>query len=86
MRIHIVLSGRNYDAGEAIPAELTLAEGASLDDALAALAGHLPGGNSLPATCLVAVSGTHLGTLGGHRPRLLRDGDEVLLLTPVAGG
>ena len=86
MKVQIILSGRNYDVGEAIPAALTLADGASLDDALGALARQMPGGKGLPGTCLVAVSGTHLGTVGKHRPRALRDGDELLELAPVAGG
>ena len=46
----------------------------------------LPGDNPLSASCLVAVSGMHLGTLADHRPQTLKDGDELLLLAPVAGG
>ena len=86
MNVRIVLSGRNYDLGEVIPAELMLPDGASLDDALSALARQMPGGKGLPASCLLAVSGVHLGTVGAHRPRPLRDGDELLVLAPVAGG
>ena len=46
----------------------------------------MPEGRGLPASCLVAVSGTHLGTLGNHRPHSLEEGDELVLITPVAGG
>ncbi len=86
MKVRVVISGRSYDAAAAMPEQLTLPEGASVDDALQALADHLPGGSGLPASCLVAVSGTHLGTVGSHQPHVLRDGDELLLIVPVAGG
>ena len=86
MKIRLVIAGRNYHAARAVPDHLLLPEGASLDDALAALAAHLSNGDRLPESCLVAVAGAHLGNLRSHRPRLLRDGDELLLIAPVAGG
>jgi molybdopterin converting factor small subunit len=86
MVIRIVVSGRNYDLAERIPRRLTLGEGATLDEALNALAGLLPDGRALPASCLIAVSGTHLGTIGRHRDQPLAEEDELLLLAPVAGG
>jgi len=70
-----------------VPATLhSLPEGATLDDALTAVAGHLPADRPLPPSCLVAVSGTHVGTLGSHPARQLADGDELVLIAPVAGG
>jgi molybdopterin converting factor small subunit len=33
----------------------------------------------------VALSGVHLGTLRSHQARQLADGDELLILAPVAG-
>ena len=86
MQVRIVIAGRHYDAAESIPKELTLPPECSLDAALQTLQGLLPNGTRLPDSCLVAVSGVHLGTLGKHRPQVLRPGDELLLLAPVAGG
>jgi hypothetical protein len=86
MKIQLTISGRNYDAAASLPRELTLPEGASLQVALDRLAELLPDGQRLPNACLVAVSGQHVGTLRSASPRILRDGDELLLLAPVAGG
>lgn len=86
MKIRIIISGRSYDASEEIPSELSLADGASLDDALAQLAACLPEGRSLPNSCLLAVSGKHIGTLANHADHPIKDGDELVLIAPVAGG
>ena len=86
MRIRLVISGRHYDAAEAIPEELLLPDGCSLDEALETLAKLLGDQNRLPDSCLVAVSGSHLGTLSDHNTRTLSDGDELVLIAPVAGG
>lgn len=86
MKVRLTISGRSYDAAENIPGRLTLPDGCSLDDALQSVADLMPEGRGLPASCLVAVSGTHLGTLGNHRPHSLEEGDELVLITPVAGG
>jgi molybdopterin converting factor small subunit len=86
MRVRVVVSGRNYDTAEAIPQDLTLPEGCSVDEALRAVAEFCRQGNALPESCLVAVSGTHLGTLRSHKPEVLTDGDELVLIAPVAGG
>lgn len=86
MKIQIVISGRSYDAAETLPEFLTLPDGASVDDAVEALRGLLPEGRSLADSCLVAVSGVHLGTLKSHTERPLTDGDELVLIAPVAGG
>jgi molybdopterin converting factor small subunit len=86
MRLCVVISGRNYDAAQCVPRELTVPDGCSLDAALETLAGLMPADRPLSGDCLVAVSGTHVGTLRRHRPHVLREGDELLLLAPVAGG
>jgi len=86
MNVRVVLSGRNYDVADSVPEQLTLPDGASVDDALQRLAPLIPGEKGLPGSCLLAVSGTHLGTVNKHRPRVLSDGDELLVLAPVAGG
>lgn len=84
MHIRVVITGRNYHALGTAPVELDLPEGSTVQAALEALAGRL--GAPLPETCLVAVSGAHLGTVRNHVPRQLAPGDELLLLAPVAGG
>ena len=86
MKVKVVISGRSYDAAESIPEYLTLPDGGSVDDALSALVGLFPKERPLPESCLIAVSGTHLGTIRSHGPRQLQDGDELVLITPVAGG
>ena len=86
MKVRIVISGRSYDAAGAVPDELSLPDGASLSEALEVLAEHLPQGRSLPPTCLVALSGKHLGTLASHAEHAMKDGDELVLIAPVAGG
>ena len=86
LNVQIVFIGRRYDAARSIPERLCLPEGATVDDALKAIAKQLSGDNPLSASCLVAVSGMHLGTLAEHRSATLKDGDELVLLAPVAGG
>ena len=86
MQLRLFISGRNYNLAEGIPDRLTLPDGATLDDALKALAALLPGETWLPASCLVALSGRHCGTVANHLPEKLRDGDELVILAPVAGG
>ena len=86
MKVRVVISGRAYDATEQIPQQITLPEGCRVDEALQTLAGLLPTGKELPGSCLIAVSGTHLGTLDQHQPRVLTDGDELVVIAPVAGG
>ncbi len=83
MNVGLVISGRSYDTAGKLPDELTLEAGASVDVALAEVA-KLTG--ELPASCLLAVSGTHLGTLGSHREHVLSEGDEIVVIAPVAGG
>ena len=86
MKVRLVVSGRSYDAAEKIPEELTLPEACSVDEALRAVGELFPGQRPLPESCLIAVSGTHLGTLGSHGDRELREGDELVIIAPVAGG
>jgi molybdopterin converting factor small subunit len=86
MKVRLVISGRSYDAAETIPDELSLPDGASVSEAIDELAGHFSEGRSLPRSCLLAVSGKHLGTLASHAEHVLQDGDELVLIVPVAGG
>ncbi len=86
LNVQVVFIGRRYDAAQAVPERLCLPDGATVDDALKAITAPLSGDHPLSASCLVAVSGMHLGTLADHRSESLKDGDELLLLAPVAGG
>ena len=86
MKIRLVVSGRSYPASGSLPQELTLPEGASLEEALELLQQQFSEGNSLPPTCMLALSGAHLGTLATHQTRTLCDGDELVVIAPVAGG
>ena len=86
MKIHLMVSGRNYHAAMQLPDELDLPDDATLDGALAQLADLMPAGAGLSPNSLVAVSGTHVGTLAAHPNKDLRDGDELVVVAPVAGG
>ena len=92
MKIRLVISGRNHPTSDAVPEHLDISDGATVDDALRSLAEQLAdvtGSDSdapLPNSCLIALSGTHLGTLADHRSPPLSDGDELVVIAPVAGG
>lgn len=86
MNIQVVITGRGYDAAANVPERLTLPDGCGLDEALRTVAAMMPGEKGLPESCLVAVGGNHLGTVSSHGPCVLRDGDELMIIAPVAGG
>ena len=66
------------------PKSLELPEPARLDDALQRIAAALA--EPIASSCLISVSGRHVGTLADHPNCQLSDGDELLLLAPIAGG
>lgn len=86
MKINLHISGRGYHLAAQAPASLELADGATVLEAIAQLRKLLPNPQSLPASCLVILAGKHLGTLSRLTDAPLHDGDELLLLAPVAGG
>ena len=86
MRTPVIFAGRSYHLAEQLPEALDLPAGSTVDDALRVLSTHLPDDQPFPPSCLVAVSGEHLGTIAAHRPRTLTTGDELILIAPVAGG
>jgi molybdopterin converting factor small subunit len=86
MKLQIVFLGRSYHAAQGLPSEMTLDDQATLDDAIAQLRTLPESVESLPETCLISLSGRHVGTIGDHPPTRLRDGDELVLIAPVAGG
>ncbi|MBP89133.1 MAG: hypothetical protein CMJ64_20855 [Planctomycetaceae bacterium] len=86
MKIQIVYTGRSYQIAERLPSEIDLSDGAKLDDALHAVNQLLSDDEQLPPSCLISVAGSHVGTLASHEDQSLKDGDELVLIAPVAGG
>ncbi len=84
MKIQIAITGRGYDTTK-VPGQVELPTGATVADALAAALGA-EGTGQLAASTLVIAGGRHLGTLRDYENAALADGDEVMLLQPVAGG
>ena len=86
MKISVMVTGRSYHTADRLPEEITLPDGSTVDDALKVLSDQLADGGQFPPSCLIAVSGQHLGTLASYRPSKLKEGDELTLIAPVAGG
>ncbi|MBB75381.1 MAG: hypothetical protein CMJ75_12810 [Planctomycetaceae bacterium] len=86
MKIRVVTMGRHYHETEDLPEFLELQEQASLDQAIERLRQLLPPGVDFPGSCLIALSGKHVGSIDSHSAVPLSDGDELMLLAPVAGG
>lgn len=86
MKIRLVVIGRGYDAVEDMPEQWDVPEDASVEDIICMLLKRYGDGPGWAASCLVALRGRHLGTVGSHEPATLREGDELTLIAPVAGG
>ena len=86
MRIRIAFMGRGYHLANRLPDELQLDDSAEVGDLIRQVQSHLTDGEHLPTSCLISVAGEHLGTVAKFRDRPLRDGDELVLIAPVAGG
>lgn len=86
MEIQVTYTGRSYQSASRLPAVITLEENATVADALEHIHDGLSEDEQLPASCLVAVSGEHIGTLTSHSNPSLKDRDELVLIAPVAGG
>lgn len=85
MNVRITLGGRAYDRASTNSLELELAPGATVDDALRALAVDRQDGPP-PSDALVVVGDTHIGVVREHGAVALRNGDEVFIFSPVGGG
>ena len=66
MKVRIVLTGRSYHVAEEVPSELSLPDKATVSEALEALKGLVSQDDWLPDSCVVAVSGKHVGTVADH--------------------
>ncbi len=86
MKIRVTLTGRSYHAASQLPPEIELADGAKLSDALNHIGELLPDDAPLPASCLIALGGQHVGSVFSHEDVELSDGQELTLVAPVAGG
>jgi molybdopterin converting factor small subunit len=81
VRIRVRLGAGLSRFADAPQLSIDLADGASVDDLLAALGAQQPQLAPALASALPVVAGTHV-----EREQRLRAGDEVALLIPVAGG
>ncbi len=86
MKLRFTMMGRSYDAADKLPDALELAEGACIEDALNAVTMCLSEPQTLPPSCLVVHNGKHLGTVAAYESVALADGDDLVLIAPVAGG
>ncbi|HUF25886.1 MAG TPA: MoaD/ThiS family protein [Gemmatimonadaceae bacterium] len=80
MTITVLLFASYADALGRSALELSLPQGATVADAMAGLAG-MPGSDRLPPSPLVAVN-----ERWAARDQVLRAGDQVAIIPPVAGG
>jgi molybdopterin converting factor small subunit len=81
VRIRVRLGAGLSRFADAPLLSIDLADGASVDDLLAALSAQQPSLEPALPSVLPVVAGTHV-----EREQQLHAGDEVALLIPVAGG
>ena len=81
MRVRVRLGAGLSRFADAPQLSIDLADGASVDDLLAALGTQQPALQPALRSVLPVLAGTTV-----ERERRLRQGDEVALLIPVAGG
>jgi molybdopterin converting factor small subunit len=81
MRIRVRLGAGLSRFADAPSLSVDLADGASVEDLLAAVGAQQPSLAPALTAALPVVAGTH-----AERRQTLQDGDEVALLIPVAGG
>ncbi len=86
MHVKFMIMGRSYDQAAALPDHISVETDAGVTDAIDQVGQMLPAGHALPESGLVVVSGKHLGTVARHENEPLRDGDELVIIAPVAGG
>ena len=86
MNIRVTYLGRRYDAATELPEVLNLPLASKLTDALAHLKATLDTAGLGADSCLVSLNGEHVGGLADGTKAMLQEGDEILLVNPVAGG
>jgi molybdopterin converting factor subunit 1 len=80
MTVTVLLFASYADALGAPAVELSLPDGATVRDLVAGI-GRLPGADALPPAPLVAVNQRYATSA-----QVIRPGDEVAVIPPVAGG
>ena len=86
MNIRLMMTGRSYHQAASLPTELTLPSDARLDDALTIVSEHLQEAGGIPASCLLAIDGKHIGSYAAHVNVALQENCELTLIAPMAGG
>ena len=86
MNIRVIVTGRSYHTATSLPDVLELPEEATIQSALDQIGAMLPEESALPKSCLIALSGQHVGSIANFEDRQLSDGQELTLVAPVAGG
>ena len=86
MKLPFTIMGRSYDVAATLPVEVDVSEGESVDAVLETVSALLPPGQALAESCLVVLSGKHLGTVARHDNVAVSEHDELVLISPVAGG
>ncbi len=86
MLIRLAYLGYGYHQAAHWPAELEVPDSVDVTLALKKVQQMAPEPLMLPPTCLVIVNGRHMGTVASCESCVLRAGDELTLLAPVAGG
>jgi molybdopterin converting factor small subunit len=81
-----MFTGRSYLHASALPDLIELTPGATVEEAIVRIRRYFYDDQALSDSCLVAVSGEHLGSIGRFADRTLQEGEEIVLIAPVAGG
>ena len=86
MRIRLAITGRGYHLAGGIPESIELHADCTLQEAIEHVRQLFPSDNPVVDSCLISVAGKHRGTVGAPSAYQLRDGDELIIVAPVAGG
>lgn len=86
MKIRLLVTGRRYHQAVSLPDELEVAAGGCVRDALDSVNELLPEAVKLEDTCMLAVNGSHVGSVADFQNVPLTENAELVVFSPVAGG
>ena len=86
MNIRLAITGRSYHLAGSIPQSIELNADCTLQEAIEHVRQLFPSDNPVADSCVISVAGKQRGTVGAPSAHQLRDGDELLIVAPVAGG